>query len=124
MLFHLLATLGNGALRDKIEQAVHIASSDVLVASGFPTVTAEAFHVFLRTLAGMEDLARTNAHFDRRGVRPTLHRSTWNRCCPHRFYCPQSVHARREFQLVTKLSSSSRDCSAKNTYQLSSGSIK
>ena len=49
-----------------------------------PSADTEAVRVMLRTLAGMEDFARVNAHHDRRAVFPDLSLACFKHCC---LYC-------------------------------------
>ena len=75
-----------------------------------PKVNTDSFRVLLRTLAGLEDFARTNSHYARRKCHPTLRTSHYSRgclyCCFHRsmhcldsewhsiFECPLNLAAR------------------------------
>ena len=84
-----------------------------------PKVNTDSFRVLLRTLAGLEDFARTNSHYARRKCHPTLRTSHYSRgclyCCFHHsmhcldsewhsiFDCPLNLAAREEFLLLTKL---------------------
>ena len=84
-----------------------------------PKVNTDSFRVLLRTLAGLEDFARTNSHYARRKCHLTLRTSHYSRgclhCCFHRsmhcldsewhsiFDCPLNLAAREEFLLLTKL---------------------
>ena len=52
--------------------------------AGLPHADTEAVRVMLRTLAGMEDFARVNAHHDRRAVFPELSMDCFKHCC---LYC-------------------------------------
>ena len=49
-----------------------------------PSADTEAVRVMLRTLAGMEDFARVNAHHERRAVFPDLSLVCFKHCC---LYC-------------------------------------
>ena len=83
------------------------------------TVCTDSFRMLLRILAGVEDFARTNKHFERWHTYPLLHGSTWDHSCLYCFFhhgeyhldsewhgfldCPLTQRPRREFQLLTKL---------------------
>ena len=89
-LFHLIQVLSSGRLREKITLNAPILDIETLQSPIFPelpTVNTESFSVFLRTLAGLEDFARTNSHApDRRKIHPRLHNSTWDRSCLYCFF--------------------------------------
>ena len=121
-LFHLLAVLGNESLRAALLLEQPVAASDTTSLPIFPelpTVSTDSFRILLRTLAGREDFARTNANCFRRNAHPRLHHSTWDRSCLYCFYhyekfyldsewhsfmeCPLVRSQRREFILSTKL---------------------
>ena len=111
-------------MREKISNNVHVAEIDTLQSSIFPDlpkVSTDSFRVLLRTLAGLEDFARTNSHHTRRKCHTTLRNSCYSRgclyCCFHQnkhcldsewhsiFDCPLNFAARQEFLLLTKLNS-------------------
>ena len=92
---------------------------------------ADAFKALLRTLVGLEDFARSNAHYSRRKSHPCLHNSGWDRACLYCCYhygefhldsewhsllaCPLLHAPRREFILLTKLDTLfDNDCSVEN----------
>ena len=86
ILFHILYVLGSGAMRDKISTNVHVAESGTVQSPIFPElpkVNTDSFRVLLRTLAGLEDFARTNSHHTRRRCHPTLRTSCYSRGCLH-----------------------------------------
>ena len=134
LLFHILAVLGSGSLREKILQQQPVAASDTLSTPIFPelpNVCTASFRMLLRTLAGVADFARTNAHYRRRATHPRLHNSTWDRSCLYCFYhhqqfyldsewhsfleCPLVHSSRREFLLLTKLDCFfEKDCTVEN----------
>ena len=65
ILFHILNALGSSALRDKMASNLPVTENDTLDSPIFlelPKVNTDSFRVLLRTLAGLEDFARTNAH--------------------------------------------------------------
>ena len=75
-LFHLLNTLGSASLREKLSLNQPPALADTLLSPIFPElpdVCADAFKALLRTLVGLEDFARSNAHYSRRKSHPCLH---------------------------------------------------
>ena len=133
-LFHLLSALGSGSLREKLSLGQPVAVCDTISSPIFaelPTVSTESFRISLRTLAGLEDFARTNANCFRRSAHPRLHHSTWDRSCLYCFYhheqfyldsewhsfleCPLVRSPRREFVLLTKLHTFfENDCSVEN----------
>ena len=47
----------------------------------FPKVNTDSFRVLLRTLAGLEDFARTTSHYARRKRHLTLRTSHYSRGC-------------------------------------------
>ena len=121
-LFHLLSALGSGSLREKLSLEQPVTVTDTIstpIFAELPTVSTESFRILLRTLAGLEDFARTNANCFRRAAHPRLHHSTWDRSCLYCFYhheqfyldsewhsfleCPLVRSPRREFVLLTKL---------------------
>ena len=62
-LFHLLNTLGNASLREKLSLNQPPTLADSLLSPIFPElpdVCADAFKALLRTLVGLEDFARSN----------------------------------------------------------------
>ena len=66
ILFHILLVLGSGQLRDKVVGHIAVAPKDTLRTPIFARclgVNTDACRLMLRTLAGMEYFARTNAHF-------------------------------------------------------------
>ena len=94
-------------------------------------VCTASFRMLLRTVAGVADFARTNAHYRRRAAHPRLHKSTWDRSCLYCFYhyqqfyldsewhsfleCPLVHSSRREFLLLTKLDCFfEKDCTVEN----------
>ena len=122
ILFHILNALGSSALRDKMASNLPVTENDTLESPIFlelPKVNTDSFRVLLRTLAGLEDFARTNSHYARRKCHPTLRTSHYSRgclyCCFHHsmhcmdsewhsiFDCPWNLAAREEFLLLTKL---------------------
>ena len=133
-LFHLLSALGSGSLREKLSLEQPVTVTDTIstpIFAELPTVSTESFRILLRTLAGLEDFARTNANCFRRAAHPRLHHSTWDRSCLHCFYhheqfyldsewhsfleCPLVRSPRREFVLLTKLHTFfENDCSVEN----------
>ena len=121
-LFHILLSLDCGSLREKILTNVPFTENEMLISPispQMPIVNFDAFRNLLRTLAGLEDFARTNAHFWRRELHPALHNSTWDRSGPqcvfhknqhrldserHKFLdCPLNRASRLEFFLLTTL---------------------
>ena len=121
-LFHLLSALGSGSLREKLSLEQPVTVTDTIstpIFAELPTVSTESFRILLRTLAGLEDFARTNANCFRRAAHPRLHHSTWDRSCLYCFYhheqfyldsewhsfleCPLVRSPRREFVLLTNL---------------------
>ena len=86
ILFHILLALGSGQLRDKVVGHIAVGPQDTLRTPSFgrcPGVNTDACRVMLRTLAGMEDFARTNAHFFRWDTHPTIRHSACERLCLH-----------------------------------------
>ena len=66
IFFHILLALRSGQLRDSVVGHIAVGPRDTLRTPIFarcPGVNTDACRVMLRTLAGMEDFARTNAHF-------------------------------------------------------------
>ena len=122
VLFHILLALGKGQLRDSVARQVQVQQLDTLSTPIFarcPGVNTDACRVMLRTLAGMEDFARTNAHFFRLDTYPTIRHSACERFCLHCLLnspdqrldsewhvfldCPLTEKACREFVVLTKL---------------------
>ena len=65
ILFHILHVLGSGALREKMASNLPVIENDTLQSPIFlelPRVNTDSFRVLLRTLAGLEDFARTTHH--------------------------------------------------------------
>ena len=72
-LFHLLSALGSGSLREKLSLEQPVTVTDTIstpIFAELPTVSTESFRILLRTLAGLEDFARTNANCFRRAAHP------------------------------------------------------
>ena len=82
-----------------------------------PAADTGAVQTLIRMLAGLEDFARTNAHFTRRKYFPGLSESSYERCCLHCFLsgirvidsewhalfdCPLVTSARGRFTLCTE----------------------
>ena len=105
-----------------------VASGDTMstpIFSELPNVCTDSFRILLRTLAGVEDFARTNTHYSRRTSHPRLHHSTWDRSFLYGFYryeqhyfdsewhsfleFPLIRSSRREFISLTRL-----DCYIEN----------
>ena len=80
--FHILLGLGKGRLRDSVARHDPFQKLDTLLTPIFarcPGASTDACRVILRTLAGMEDFARTNRHYRRWGTHPTLRYSVCER---------------------------------------------
>ena len=61
-----------------------VTENDILESSIFlelPKVNTDSFRVLLRTLAGLEDFARTTSHYARRKCHLTLRTSHYSRGC-------------------------------------------
>ena len=122
IVFHILLTPGSGQLRDNVDGHIAVGPHGTLRAPIFARclgVNTDACGEKLRTLAGMENFARTNAHFFRWDTHPTLRYSACERLCLHclldlpdqRLHsewhafldCPLTEKAPREFVLLTNL---------------------
>ena len=122
IIFHILCVLGSSVLRDKISSNLPVNEEKSLqspIFLGLPKVNTASFRVLLRTLAGLEDFARTTSHHKRRKCQLTLRTSNYSRgclyCCFHHsmhcldsewqsiFDCPSNLAARQEFLFLTKL---------------------
>jgi hypothetical protein len=122
ILFHILRVLGTSELREKLSSNLQVNESDTMQSPIFlelPKVSTDSFRTLFRMLVGLEDFARSNAHYTRRKCHPSLQTSIYERgclyCCLHNdrhyidserhsiFDCPLNFDARREFLLLTKL---------------------